>query len=290
MTYETLSCDLSEQILTITLNRPDKLNAFTVTMANELISAFNAASENDDVRVVIVTGAGRAFCAGMDLAVSGNVFGLDETQHPTMKDMNERLDDPVIVKGVRDTGGRVSLAIFNCKKPIIGAINGAAVGVGVTMQLAMDIRLASENAKFGFVFGKIGIVPEACSTWFLPRIVGVAKALEWIHTAEIFSAAEAHKHGLVNEVLPADQLLTRARELARMIATERSPTSTAMARQMIYRNSAFSHPEEAHKVESLAMFYASIHDGKEGVAAFTEKRKPNFNSKPSQMPDFYPWW
>ena len=290
MTYETLSCDLSEQILTITLNRPDKLNAFTVTMANELISAFNEASENDDVRVIIVTGAGRAFCAGMDLAVSGNVFGLDETQHPTMTDMNERLDDPIIVKGVRDTGGRVSLAIFNCKKPIIGAINGAAVGVGVTMQLAMDIRLASEHAKFGFVFGKIGIVPEACSTWFLPRIVGVAKALEWIHTAEIFSAAEALKHGLVKEVLPADQLLTRARELAHMIATERSPTSTAMARQMIYRNSAFSHPEEAHKVESLGMFYASIHDGKEGVAAFTEKRKPNFKSKPSQMPDFYPWW
>ena len=134
MMYETLSCDLSEQILTITLNRPDKLNAFTVTMANELISAFNAASENDDVRVIIVTGAGRAFCAGMDLAVSGNVFGLDETQHPTMKDMNERLDDPIIVKGVRDTGGRVSLAIFNCKKPIIGAINGAAVGVGLNMQ------------------------------------------------------------------------------------------------------------------------------------------------------------
>lgn len=166
MTHETLSCDLSEHILTVTLNRPDKLNAFTVTMANELISVFNDASENDDVRVIIVTGAGRAFCAGMDLAVSGNVFGLDETQHPTMKDMNERLDDPAIVKGVRDTGGRVTLAIFNCKKPVIGAINGAAVGVGVTMQLAMDIRLASEHAKFGFVFGKIGIVPEACSTWF----------------------------------------------------------------------------------------------------------------------------
>jgi len=193
MTHETLSCDLSEHILTVTLNRPDKLNAFTVTMANELISVFNDASENDDVRVIIVTGAGRAFCAGMDLAVSGNVFGLDETQHPTMKDMNERLDDPAIVKGVRDTGGRVSLAIFNCKKPVIGAINGAAVGVGVTMQLAMDIRLASEHAKFGFVFGKIGIVPEACSTWFLPRIVGVAKALEWVHTAEIFSADEANK-------------------------------------------------------------------------------------------------
>ena len=190
-------------------------------------------------------------------------------------------------------GSRIIVAmsggVDSCVAAAILAERGFDV-VGVTMQLAMDIRLASEHAKFGFVFGKIGIVPEACSTWFLPRIVGVAKALEWIHTAEIFSAAEAHKHGLVKEVLPADQLLTRARELARMIATERSPTSTAMARQMIYRNSAFSHPEEAHKVESLAMFYASIHDGKEGVAAFTEKRKPNFISKPSQMPDFYPWW
>jgi enoyl-CoA hydratase/carnithine racemase len=289
MNYETLSCDLSDNILTVTLNRPEKLNAFTVTMANELIDVFNQSSDNDEVRAIIVTGAGRAFCAGMDLAVSGNVFGLDESQHPTMKDMHERLDDPAIVKGVRDTGGRVSLSIFNCKKPVIGAINGAAVGVGVTMQLPMDIRLASEQAKFGFVFGKIGIVPEACSTWFLPRLVGLSKAMEWVHTAEIFGAEEAHRAGLVKEMLPADQLLTRARELARTLA-ERSPVSMAMARQMMYRNSAFSHPLEAHKVESLAMFYASIDDGKEGVTAFTEKRKPAFKTKASQMPDFYPWW
>lgn len=289
MNYETLHCDLSENILTVTLNRPDKLNAFTVTMANELIDVFTTASDNDEVRAIIVTGAGRAFCAGMDLAVSGNVFGLDESQHPTMKDMHERLDDPAIVKGVRDTGGRVSLSIFNCKKPVIGAINGAAVGVGVTMQLPMDIRLASEQAKFGFVFGKIGIVPEACSTWFLPRLVGLSKAIEWVHTAEIFGAEEAHRAGLVKEVLPADQLMMRARELARTLA-ERSPASMAMARQMMYRNSAFSHPQEAHKVESLAMFYASIEDGKEGVTAFTEKRKPAFTTKASKMPDFYPWW
>lgn len=289
MNYETLSCDLSENILTVTLNRPEKLNSFTVTMANELIDVFTTSSDNDAVRAIIVTGAGRAFCAGMDLAVSGNVFGLDESQHPTMKDMNERLDDPAIVQGVRDTGGRVSLSIFNCKKPVIGAINGAAVGVGVTMQLPMDIRLASEQAKFGFVFGKIGIVPEACSTWFLPRLVGLSKAMEWVHTAEIFGADEAHRAGLVKEVLPADQLMTRARELARTLA-ERSPTSMAMARQMMYRNSAFSHPLEAHKVESLAMFYASIDDGKEGVTAFTEKRQPVFKTKASKMPDFYPWW
>lgn len=289
MNYETLHCDLSENILTVTLNRPDKLNSFTVTMANELIDVFTQSSDRDEVRAIIVTGAGRAFCAGMDLAVSGNVFGLDESQHPTMKDMHDRLEDPAIVKGVRDTGGRVSLAIFNCKKPVIGAINGAAVGVGVTMQLAMDIRLASDQAKFGFVFGKVGIVPEACSTWFLPRLVGMAKAMEWVQTAEIFGAEEAHRAGLVKEVLPADQLLPRARELARVLA-ERSPTSMAMTRQMMYRNSAFNHPLEAHKVESLAMFYASIEDGKEGVTAFIEKRKPAFKTKASEMPEFYPWW
>ncbi|MET0377583.1 MAG: enoyl-CoA hydratase-related protein, partial [Spongiibacteraceae bacterium] len=191
MTYNTLDYRVDNRILTLTLNRPEQLNAFTVEMANELVAAFNRASEDDDVGVIVVTGAGRAFCAGMDLSVPGNVFGLDETQRPTLDDLHNRLDDPAIFNGVRDTGGRVTLAIYDCKKPVIGAINGAAVGIGATMTLAMDVRLASEKARIGFVFGKIGVVMEACSSWFLPRIVGMQQALEWVLSAEIFDGAEA---------------------------------------------------------------------------------------------------
>ncbi|MBV9511726.1 MAG: enoyl-CoA hydratase/isomerase family protein, partial [Caulobacteraceae bacterium] len=168
MNYKTLTWEVADRILVLTLNRPEALNAFTVEMADELVDAFNRASEHDEVGAVIVTGAGRAFCAGMDLSAPGNVFGLDESQRPTPKDMVERLDDPAIFRGVRDTGGRVTLAIYACKKPVIAAVNGAAVGIGATMTLAMDFRLLSENARMGFVFGKIGVVPEACSTWFLP--------------------------------------------------------------------------------------------------------------------------
>lgn len=193
--------------MTLTLSRPDSLNAFTVRMANELVHAFGAASEDDSVRAIVVTGAGRAFCAGMDLGEGGNVFGLDESLSPTMTDLNERFDDLEIVSGVRDTGGRVTLAIFDCKKPVIAAINGAAIGVGATMTLAMDVRFASEKARIGFVFGKIGIVPDACSSWFLPKVVGIAKALEWTYSGENFDAAQALRCGLVSEVLPADQLL-----------------------------------------------------------------------------------
>jgi enoyl-CoA hydratase/carnithine racemase len=259
-------------------------------MANELIHAFNRASDDDSVAAVVVTGAGRAFCAGMDLSVPGNVFGLDETQRPTLGDMHHHLHDPAILNGVRDTGGRVTLAIYNCKKPVIGAINGAAVGIGATMTLAMDIRLASEKARIGFVFGKIGIVPEACSTWFLPRIVGIQQALEWIYSAEIFDGAEAQRGGLVKAVYAPDQLLIEAYKLARKFTENRSPVSTALLRQMLYRNSAQPHPIEAHRVDSLAMFYTSIGDGKEGVQSFLEKRAPNFAGKASQMPPFYPWW
>ena len=175
--YETLDWSVEDRILTLTLNRPDQLNAFTVTMANELVAAFGRASLDDDVAAVIVTGSGRAFCAGMDLSVGGNVFGLDETQAPTLSDLHDRYDDPAIVEGVRDTGGRVSLAIYDCRKPVIAAINGPAVGIGATMTLPMDIRLASETAKFGFVFAGRGIVPEAASSWFLPRVVGINQAL-----------------------------------------------------------------------------------------------------------------
>ena len=290
MHYETLACSLSDRVLTITLNRPERLNAFTVQMAEDLIAAFNRASDDDAVGAIIVTGAGRAFCAGMDLGREGNVFGLNEALHPSLDELHERLDDPEIVAGVRDTGGRVTLAIFDCKKPVIAAINGAAVGVGATMTLAMDIRLASDAARFGFVFGKIGIVPEACSTWFLPRIVGITKALEWTYSAEIFKADEAARHRLVSEVLAAEQLLPRAQAIAQVIANQRSPVSVALTRQMMFRNAALEHPREAHKLESLAMFYASAGDGKEGVAAFLEKREPVFTSQASAMPAFYPWW
>ncbi len=288
ITYATLTWTVDDGILTIALNRPDNLNAFTVDMANELVDAFGRASDDDTVRAVVVTGNGRVFCAGMDLSISGNVFGLDETQHPTLGDMHGRLDDPAILNGVRDTGGRVALAIFACKKPVIAAINGAAVGVGATLTTAMDFRLASDKARIGFVFGKLGIVPEACSTWFLPRIVGMQQALEWIYSAEIFDAAEALRGGLVKAVYPADQLLQEAYNLARKFTENRSPVATAYMRQMLYRNSAQSHPLEAHRVDSLAMFYTSIGDGKEGVKAFLEKRPPRFAGKASQMP-FYPW-
>ena len=290
MHYETLACSLSDRVLTITLNRPERLNAFTVQMAEDLIAAFNRASDDDAVGAIIVTGAGRAFCAGMDLGREGNVFGLNEALHPSLDELHERLDDPEIVAGVRDTGGRVTLAIFECKKPVIAAINGAAVGVGATMTLAMDIRLASDAARFGFVFGKIGIVPEACSTWFLPRIVGITKALEWTYSAEIFKADEAVLHRLVSEVLAPEELLPRAQAIAQVIANQRSPVSVALTRQMMFRNAALEHPREAHKLESLAMFYASAGDGKEGVAAFLEKREPVFTSQASAMPAFYPWW
>ena len=290
MNYVTLKYQVADRILTLTLNRPEQLNAFTVEMANELVHAFNRASDDDEVGAVVVTGSGRAFCAGMDLSMPGNVFGLDETLRPTLGDMHNHLHDPAIVKGVRDTGGRVTLAIFNCKKPVIGAINGAAVGIGATMTLAMDIRLASDTARIGFVFGKIGIVMEACSSWFLPRIVGMQQALEWIYSAEIFDAQEAQRGGLVKSVHAPDQLLAEAYKLAHKFCDARSPVATALMRQMLYRNSAQPSPLEAHRIDSLAMFYASIGDGKEGVQSFLEKRAPNFKGKASQMPPFYPWW
>ena len=266
------------------------MNAFTVEMANELVRAFETASEDDAVKAVIVTGAGRAFCAGMDLSVGGNVFGLDEALQPTMADMTERLDDPVIVDGVRDTGGRVTLAIFACKKPVIAAINGAAVGIGATMTLAMDVRLASEKARIGFVFGRIGITPEACSTWFLPRLVGISRALEWCYSADILMPEEAREGGLVRSVVAPDALLDEARTLARRFAVGKSPVAVAMTRQMMYRNAGQPHPLAAHQVDSLSMFYTSIGDGKEGVQAFLDKRDAEFTGRASEMPPFYDGW
>lgn len=291
MSYQTLSTHVdADGVMLLTLNRPDQLNAFTVEMANELVDAFTRASDDDAVRAIVVTGAGKAFCAGMDLSVGGNVFGLDEGLQPTMQDMQSRLDDPAIHAGVRDTGGRVVLSIFNCKKPVIGAINGAAVGIGATMTLPMDIRIASEKARIGFVFGRIGIVPEACSSWFLPRIVGISQALEWTYMADIFDGHEAQRGGLVKCVVPPEQLLDEAMKIARRIATERSAVGIALTRQMMYRNAAQPHPMAAHQVDSLAMFYTSIGDGKEGVQAFLDKRPAQFKGKASEMPPFYPWW
>ena len=287
--YETLDWSVEDGVLTLTLDRPDQLNAFTVTMAEELVAAFERASADDDVGAVVVTGRGRAFCAGMDLSVEGNVFGLDESLEPTLADLHDRLDDPEIVAGVRDTGGRVALAIYACTKPVIAAINGPAVGIGATMTLPMDVRLASDRGRIGFVFGRLGIVPEACSTWFLPRIVGISRALEWVYCADILSAQEAYDGGLVRSVHPEDELLDAARALARRFVDGRSPVATALARQMMYRNSAQPHPLEAHRIDSLAMFYTSVGDGKEGVAAFREKRDPDFTGRASQLPPFHPW-
>lgn len=290
MTYETLATELESRILTITLNRPEAMNSFTVEMAGELVNVFNSASEDDDVGCIIVTGAGKAFCAGMDLSIGGNVFGLDESIRPDLDEVRRRYNDEDMVAGVRDTGGRVSLAIFECKKPVIGAINGAAVGIGATMTLGMDIRMVSEKARIGFVFGKIGVTPEACSTWFLPRIVGMQTALEWVYSADILNASQVVDAGLARSVHAPEELLPAARELALKFVANRSPVAIALARQMMYRNSAMPSPRTAHEVDSLSMYYSSLGDGKEGVQSFLEKRDPVFTSKASAMPDFYPWW
>ncbi|MFT4797590.1 MAG: enoyl-CoA hydratase/carnithine racemase [Candidatus Azotimanducaceae bacterium] len=290
MTYQTLNLDNQEGVLILKLNRPDAMNSFTIEMANELIDVYNYASNDDSVKAIILTGEGRAFCAGMDLSSEGNVFGLNESLKPTLQELNDRLEDPEMIEGVRDTGGRVTLAMFECNKPIIAAINGAAVGIGATMTLAADIRLASSKAKIGFVFGKIGITPEACSTWFLPRIVGMSQALEWVFSAEILSAEEAKAGGLVSKICDPDNLLEDAIAMARKFTTNRSPVATAMARQMMYRNSAMPHPVDAHKIDSLAIYYCSLSDGKEGVRSFLEKRDPEFSGSTNDMPDFYPWW
>ena len=290
MTHTTLDTALDDGVLTVTISRPDALNAFTPTMAEEMISVVTAASDDDAIRAVVVTGAGRAFCAGMDLGAQGNVFGLDESLAPTMADVTDRLDEPEIVDGVRDTGGRVVLAVYACKKPVVAAINGAAVGVGATMTLPMDARLASETARIGFVFGKLGIVPEACSSWFLPRLVGLPTALDWVYSGEILTAQQALDGGLVQSVHAPGDLVDQAHALVRRWTDGRSAVAVALARQMMLRNPAAPHPVEAHRVDSLAMFYTSVGDGKEGVRAFLDKRDPEFAGRASEMPPFYPWW
>ena len=288
-TYSTIRYDIDDDLLILRLNRPEQMNAFTVEMADELEQAYARASADDAVRAIVVTGEGRAFCAGMDLSVGGNVFGLDETLEPGLADLADRPVSAAIERGVRDTGGRVALAMYACTKPIIGAINGAAVGIGATMTLPMDFRFASEKARIGFVFGRLGITPEACSTWFLPRIVGLEMALELLYRADILTAIEALEAGLVREVVAPEALLGAACNFARSLVRDRSPVSVALIRQMLLSNSAQPHPRAAHDIESLAMFYTSIGDGKEGVAAFLEKRTPDFGARASAMPPFHPW-
>ena len=290
MDYQTILYHVKDRILTLTLNQPDKLNSFTIEMSHELIHAYQRASEDDLVSVIIVTGAGRAFCAGMDLNIDGNVFGLNEDLKPTIEDMRERSEDEEIIRGVRDAGGRVVLAMYECKKPIIGAINGAAVGIGATMTCAMDIRLASQKAKVGFVFNKIGITPEACSSWFLPKLVGLSTALEWCYTAEILDPDTLKDARFIKEICEPKNLLSKANLIAKKIINF-SPVAIAMTRQMMYRNSAENDPMRAHEIDSLAIFYSSMGSGKEGVSSFLEKREAIFTDTASRdMPDFYPWW
>jgi len=290
MTYKTIEYRVENSILTLSLSRPEQMNAFTVEMSKELIAAYDRASQDDEVRAIVLTGAGKAFCAGMDLNPEGNVFGLDESLNPTLADVTERRHEPKIKEGLMDTGGQVTLAMYRCTKPIIAAINGAAVGIGATMTCAADIRFASEKARVGFVFSKLGIVPEACSTWFLPKIVGISQALEWTYRADILSAEELKEGRFIKAILAPDDLLPEAYRLAATFVS-RAPVSIALIRQMMYHNSAQPSPLEAHKIESLGMFYSSVTDGKEGVNAFLEKRPTEFKSKVSQdMPEFYPWW
>ena len=284
--YETLSVALDEEgIATLRLDRPEALNSFTVTMARELERFFLDAADDDAIRAIVVTGAGRAFCAGMDLSASGNVFGLDESLSPTPADLREHLTEEPWQSGVRDTGGKVALAIHACPKPVVAAINGAAVGIGATMTLAMDVRLASTKARIGFVFGRLGIVPEACSSWFLPRIVGIQQALEWVYSAEVLTAEAALEGRLLRSVHEPEDLLPAAYELARSFVAGRSPVALALAKQLLYAGSAAPHPLQAHRAESLAMFHTSVGDGLEGVAAFREKRDPRFSGRASQLPE-----
>jgi enoyl-CoA hydratase/carnithine racemase len=275
--YEELSYDVADGVLTITLDRPDRLNAFTATMGRELIAAFDAADADDDVRAVIVTGAGRGFCAGADLGAGGATF-----------DWRKRGNGGDEVP--RDGGGTVTLRIFESTKPVIAAINGPAVGVGITMTLPMDIRIAAEGAKIGFVFARRGIVPEAASSWFLPRLVGISQAMEWVATGRVFTAEEAHAGGLVRSVHPADQVVDAARALAREIADNTAPVSVALARRMMWTMLGAEHPMAAHRADSRGMLArGQSDDAREGVTSFLEKRPPQFTDRVSDgLPEIFP--
>jgi enoyl-CoA hydratase/carnithine racemase len=287
-TFDTLRWEVdADGVATLTLDRPDQLNAFDLTMAGELEQVFREDAWDDAVRAVVVTGAGRAFCAGMDLNAAGNVFGLDESLSPTPAEFRASYDEAPYQDGVRDTGGKVTLAIHALPKPVIAAINGPAVGIGATMTLAMDLRLASTKARIGFVFGRLGIVPEAASSWFLPRIVGIQQALEWVYSADILTADQALAGRLVRSLHEPDDLVSAAQELARSFVVNRSPVALGLAKRLLYRNSAAADPLEAHLSDSLAMYWQSLGDGKEGVTAFLEKRPPVFTSSVTDLPDVF---
>ncbi len=280
--YQDIAADQQGGVLTLTLNRPEKLNAYTARMGAELADAFLKADTDDSIRCVVVTGAGRGFCAGADISGGANTF-----------DTSPNAKGGAVLGGgdVRRSEGFV-MRIFNCRKPSIAAINGPAVGVGITLALPMDIRIAAEGARFGFVFARRGLVPEAGSSWFLPRLVGLPQALKWCLSGRVFDAAEALSGGLVSEVVPPDELLPRARALAEEIATETAPVAMALTRQMLWRLGAEPHPLHALEVDyPITRALGASPDVREGVAAFLEKRKPNFPSRAStDMPAGYPWW
>lgn len=288
MTYETIRYEVAEGIATVTLSRPDKLNAFNVTMMDEVLEVLDRVDADDAVRVVIFTGAGRAFCAGADLSEGSKAFVLEGNDAPLGAD--GKLD--YSREAARDGGGIVTLRLFKCLKPVIAAINGPAVGFGATMTLAMDVRLASETARMGFVFARRGIVPEAASSWFLPRIVGISQALEWCYSGKVFEAAEAHRGGLIRSIHAPADLLPAARALAREFGDGTAPVSVALVRQMMWRGLGMAHPMEAHRIDSRGiMARGRSADAADGVASFLEKRVPAFPDRVScDMPDYFPWW
>ncbi|MCP4227019.1 MAG: crotonase/enoyl-CoA hydratase family protein [Actinomycetia bacterium] len=279
MSYETLLYEVEDHVATIVLNRPERLNAFNEDMQVELLEVFDIIDADDDVRAVIMTGSGRGFCAGVDLATRGSGSFDAAARGRDVEQAN------------RDGGGLVSLRIFDLTKPIIAAINGPAVGVGITMTLPMDVRLAAESARIGFVFARRGIVPEACSSWFLPRVVGISKAAQWCYSGRVFDAVEAADAGLV-ELVPDDKLLDRAQEIASDIAVHAAPVSVAVTRQMLWRGLTFDHPMTSHRVDSRAIqALGQLADAKEGVSSFLEKRAPEWSMRPSQdSPDVFPFW
>jgi enoyl-CoA hydratase/carnithine racemase len=277
MEFEQIRSDVKDRVLTITLNRPDRLNAWTATMGRELIAAFDRADADDEVRVVVVTGAGRGFCAGADLAAGGETF-----------DWRAREREGAVP---RDNGGQFTLRVFESTKPVIAAINGPAVGVGATMTLPMDIRLAADDARIGFVFARRGIVPEACSSWFLPRVVGISRAIEWVATGRVFPAQEALEAGLVRSLHPSGELLDAAYVLAHEIADNTAPVSVALARRMLWRMLGAGHPMLAHRADSRGMFArGQSSDAREGIASFLEKRPARFPDRVSDgLPELFPW-
>lgn len=280
MDYEQIDYKVEDKVASITLNRPERLNAFTTQMARELLDVMDVIDNDDDVRVVVVTGAGRGFCAGADLGAGGGTF--DNRVRGGAQDISSH----------RDGGGVVTLRIYDLNKPIIAAINGPAVGVGITMTLPMDIRLAVPDAKIGFVFTRRGIVPEACSSWFLPRVVGIGRATEWVYTGRVFKATEGHEAGLIQHLCEPDELLPKAYEIAREIADNTSAVSVTLSRHLLWKGLGYDHPMESHKADSKSIYWmGQSADAAEGVTSFLEKREANYPmTVPKDLPDYFPWW